>query len=62
MKNMTFWGNESVDYSQYSKKTFGGRKIFLLIMAIVAAVSDFALLVVFAISGFWLRLIRAINI
>ncbi|MDE5755821.1 MAG: hypothetical protein K2I23_01875 [Clostridia bacterium] len=51
MKNMTFWGNENIDYSQYTKKTFGGRKMFLLIMAIVAAVSDFALLVVFAISG-----------
>ena len=51
MKNMNFSGNENIDYSQSTKKTFGSRKLFLLIMAILAAVSDFALLVVFAISG-----------
>ncbi len=51
MKNMTFSGNENIDYSPSTKKTFGSRKVFILIMAILAAVSDFALLVVFAISG-----------
>ncbi|MDE6473675.1 MAG: hypothetical protein K2L70_01055 [Clostridia bacterium] len=51
MRNMTFSGNENIDYSPSTKKTFGSRKVFLLIMAILAAVSDFALLVVFAISG-----------
>ena len=50
MKNMTFSGNENIDYSPSTKKTFGSRKVFILIMAILAAVSDFALLVVFAIS------------
>ncbi len=51
MRNMNFSGNENIDYSQSTKKTFGSRKVFVLIMAILAAVSDFALLVVFAISG-----------
>ena len=51
MRNMNFSGNENIDYSQSTQKTFGSRKVFVLIMAILAAVSDFALLVVFAISG-----------
>ncbi|MDE5654146.1 MAG: hypothetical protein K2I46_00880, partial [Clostridia bacterium] len=51
MKNMMFSGNENIDYSQSTKKTFGSRKLFLFIMAVLASVSDFALLVVFAISG-----------
>lgn len=51
MKNMMFSSNENIDYSQSTKKTFGSRKVFLLIMACLATVSDFALLIVFAISG-----------
>lgn len=51
MKNMMFSSNENIDYSQSTKKTFGSRKLFLFIMAVLATVSDFALLVVFAISG-----------
>ncbi|MDE6275263.1 MAG: hypothetical protein K2M75_01850 [Clostridia bacterium] len=51
MKNMMFSGSENIDYSQSTKKTFGSRNLFVLIMAILAAVSDFALLIVFAVAG-----------
>ena len=51
MKNMMFSQKESIDYSISTKKTFGSRNLFALIMAIVAAVSDFALFIVFAVAG-----------
>lgn len=51
MKNMMFSQKESIDYSISTAKTFGSRNLFALIMAIVAAVSDFALFIVFAVAG-----------
>ena len=51
MNKMMFSSNENIDYSQSTQKTFGSRKLFLLIMSVLAAVSDLALLIVFAISG-----------
>lgn len=51
-RNTMFSSDENIDYTKSTKKTFGGRKVFVLIAAILAAVSDLALLIVFAVAGY----------
>lgn len=47
-----FSSKDDIDYSESTKKTFGGRKALLLTLSILAAASDFIALIVFAVAGY----------
>lgn len=46
-----FSATENIDYSNSTVKTFCGRKVFLLILSILAAVSDLVAMIIFAVAG-----------
>ena len=45
-----FTTTENIDYSSSTVKTFGGRRLFLLILSILATVSDLVALIIFAVA------------
>ena len=51
-RNGMFSTTENIDYSPSTVKTFGGKKLFLLILSSLAAVSDFISMIIFAVAGY----------